>query len=99
DGTGGEGGVCRTGQAGDDREAGQGDFDADILEDMQARAPDHQFGQAQETKTHPPQELWRASGYTEAKITHHNSRRERERSRTLMAECQSSLEMSPSLAL
>src|SRR5882762_2856559 len=50
------------GEAGDDREGVPGNFDADILEVMLARAPDYQFGQAHETNSLPPQEPWRSVG-------------------------------------
>src|SRR5260370_19011228 len=40
---------ARAGEAGDDREAVPGDFDADILEVVLPLAPDYQFGQAHET--------------------------------------------------
>src|SRR5229473_5337097 len=88
----------RAGKTGDDREAVPGDFDADVLEVVLARAPDYQFGQAHETKPLPPQELAclgrparrrRApalSRYTEPKITSHNSRRERNGSRRVNAD-------------
>src|SRR5258708_5985253 len=50
------------GEAGDDREGVPGNFDADVLEVVLARAPDYQFGQAHETNSLPPQEPWRSVG-------------------------------------
>ncbi len=58
----GERGLAGAGESGDDREGVPGDFDADILEVVLARAPDYQFGQAHETKTLPPQEPQRSVG-------------------------------------
>src|SRR6266849_3412367 len=82
------------GEAGDDRKGVPGDFDADILEVVLARAPDYQFGQAHETKRSlhrsmlPSPACWRQgmrvpalSSHTEPKITLHNSREERTGSR------------------
>src|SRR6266853_2873137 len=91
DGVESERGLARPGEAGDDREAVPGDFDADIFEVVLTRAADYQFGQAHESETLPPQELAcprRApalSRYTEPKITSHNSRRERTGSRRVNA--------------
>ena len=62
DGIEGQRRLARTGEASDDRKAVPGNFNADILEVVLARAPDYQFGQAHETKTLPPQEPRRSMG-------------------------------------
>ena len=62
DGVEGQRRFARTGEAGDDGKGVPGNFDADVFEVVLARAPDYQFGQSHETKTLPPQELWRSAG-------------------------------------
>ncbi len=57
-----ERGLARAGEAGDDREAVPGNFDADVFQVVLARAPNYQFGQAHETPIKRMYSLHRSPG-------------------------------------
>src|SRR5581483_9492172 len=70
----GERGFAGTGKAGDNSEGITGDFEADVLEVVLARAPNDEFGEAHKSEAPPPQEAPAPSGNTEPRITFHDSR-------------------------